>query len=133
MDACRIRLRPIIMTSLAFILGVVPLLVSRGAGAEMRMALGVAVFQRHAGRNAVRIVVHACVLQHYHGIPRTTRGEAGGECRDIAAARAGDDRLIQPARHGNGLGLLPASRSICSTFPRRGDSAWTSRPPPRRG
>lgn len=42
--ACRLRLRPIIMTSFAFILGVVPLVVSRGAGAEMRRTLGTAVF-----------------------------------------------------------------------------------------
>jgi multidrug efflux pump subunit AcrB len=42
--ACQLRLRPIIMTSFAFILGVVPLLVSQGAGAEMRRNLGVAVF-----------------------------------------------------------------------------------------
>jgi multidrug efflux pump subunit AcrB len=44
MAACRLRLRPIVMTSLAFILGVVPLLLSHGAGAEMRHALGTAVF-----------------------------------------------------------------------------------------
>ncbi len=43
-DACRLRLRPILMTSLAFILGVLPLLSARGAGAEMRQALGTAVF-----------------------------------------------------------------------------------------
>jgi multidrug efflux pump subunit AcrB len=42
--ACKLRLRPIIMTSFAFILGVVPLLVARGAGAEMRRNLGTAVF-----------------------------------------------------------------------------------------
>jgi multidrug efflux pump subunit AcrB len=42
--ACQLRLRPIIMTSFAFILGVVPLMVSQGAGAEMRRTLGVAVF-----------------------------------------------------------------------------------------
>jgi multidrug efflux pump subunit AcrB len=42
--ACQLRLRPIIMTSFAFILGVVPLMVSKGAGAEMRRTLGVAVF-----------------------------------------------------------------------------------------
>lgn len=42
--ACRLRLRPIIMTSFAFILGVVPLMVSEGAGAEMRQTLGTAVF-----------------------------------------------------------------------------------------
>jgi multidrug efflux pump len=43
-EACRVRLRPIVMTSFAFILGVVPLLLGHGAGAEMRCALGVAVF-----------------------------------------------------------------------------------------
>ncbi|HYT93874.1 MAG TPA: efflux RND transporter permease subunit, partial [Gemmataceae bacterium] len=42
--ACKLRLRPIIMTSLAFILGTVPLLMSSGAGAEMRKTLGTAVF-----------------------------------------------------------------------------------------
>jgi multidrug efflux pump subunit AcrB len=44
LEACKLRLRPIIMTSFAFILGVVPLVISEGAGAEMRRALGTAVF-----------------------------------------------------------------------------------------
>jgi hypothetical protein len=44
LEACRLRLRPIVMTSLAFILGVLPLILSRGAGAEMRHTLGTAVF-----------------------------------------------------------------------------------------
>ncbi|MDO5308305.1 MAG: multidrug efflux RND transporter permease subunit [Planctomycetia bacterium] len=44
LEACRLRLRPIIMTSLAFILGVAPLMYGKGAGHEMRFALGVAVF-----------------------------------------------------------------------------------------
>ena len=44
LDACKLRLRPIMMTSFAFILGVVPLVVSEGAGAEMRRTLGTAVF-----------------------------------------------------------------------------------------
>ena len=43
-DAARRRLRPILMTSLAFILGVAPLVVATGAGAEMRQSLGTAVF-----------------------------------------------------------------------------------------
>jgi len=42
--ACKLRLRPIIMTSLAFIIGVIPLAVAVGAGAEMRRTLGTAVF-----------------------------------------------------------------------------------------
>ena len=44
LDACRLRLRPIIMTSFAFIFGVVPLVLGEGAGAEMRRTLGTAVF-----------------------------------------------------------------------------------------
>nr|WP_314543180.1 multidrug efflux RND transporter permease subunit [uncultured Massilia sp.] len=43
-EACRLRLRPILMTSLAFIMGVVPLVLAHGAGAEMRHAMGVSVF-----------------------------------------------------------------------------------------
>lgn len=48
-EACRLRLRPIIMTSLAFILGVVPLALAAGAGAEMRRTLGIAVFSGMLG------------------------------------------------------------------------------------
>jgi multidrug efflux pump subunit AcrB len=44
LEACRLRLRPILMTSFAFILGVVPLVIAEGAGAEMRRSLGSAVF-----------------------------------------------------------------------------------------
>jgi multidrug efflux pump len=48
-EASRIRFRPIIMTSLAFILGVVPLVLATGAGAEMRRSLGTAVFSGMIG------------------------------------------------------------------------------------
>ncbi len=49
LESCQLRLRPILMTSFAFILGVVPLLVGHGAGGEMRRQLGVAVFSGMLG------------------------------------------------------------------------------------
>lgn len=52
-EACRLRLRPILMTALAFILGVLPLVTASGAGAEMRRSLGTAVF---AGMIGVTLV-----------------------------------------------------------------------------
>jgi multidrug efflux pump len=48
-EACRLRLRPILMTSIAFIAGVFPLVRSHGAGAEMRQAMGIAVFSGMIG------------------------------------------------------------------------------------
>jgi multidrug efflux pump len=54
-EACRLRLRPILMTSFAFILGVVPLVLAKGAGAEMRHTLGVAVFSGMLGVTAFGI------------------------------------------------------------------------------
>ena len=49
LDAARLRLRPVVMTSLAFIMGVVPLVLATGAGAEMRHAMGVAVLSGMLG------------------------------------------------------------------------------------
>ncbi|MQW85761.1 efflux RND transporter permease subunit [Sinorhizobium saheli] len=54
-EASRLRLRPILMTSMAFIMGVVPLVTSTGAGAEMRAAMGVAVFAGMIGVTAFGI------------------------------------------------------------------------------
>ncbi|WP_458756808.1 efflux RND transporter permease subunit [Afipia sp. TerB] len=54
-EASRLRLRPILMTSMAFIMGVVPLVTSTGAGAEMRHAMGVAVFSGMIGVTAFGI------------------------------------------------------------------------------
>jgi multidrug efflux pump len=47
--ACRMRLRPILMTSIAFCAGVIPLIIGTGAGAEMRRAMGIAVFSGMVG------------------------------------------------------------------------------------
>ena len=52
LQAAHMRLRPILMTSLAFVMGVLPLVLSTGAGAEMRSAMGVAVFSGMIGVTA---------------------------------------------------------------------------------
>jgi multidrug efflux pump len=57
LQACKLRLRPILMTSFAFILGVVPLIVARGAGAEMRQLLGIAVFSGMLGVTLFGIIL----------------------------------------------------------------------------
>src|SRR4029453_16187868 len=44
LEACRVRLRPVLMTSVAFIMGVLPLVFTSGSGAEIRQAMGIAVF-----------------------------------------------------------------------------------------
>ncbi len=76
-QACRLRLRPILMTSFAFILGVVPLVVAQGAGAEMRRALGVAVFSGMLGVTFFGVFltpVFYFVIQWF-----AERGKAGGK------------------------------------------------------
>ncbi|QEL14986.1 efflux RND transporter permease subunit [Limnoglobus roseus] len=72
LDAAKTRLRPIIMTSLAFILGVVPLVLASGAGAEMRFTLGVAVF---AGMIGVTLFGILLTPVFYHTIEKWTAGE----------------------------------------------------------
>ena len=56
-EACRLRLRPILMTAFAFILGVVPLMIATGPGAEMRQSLGTAVFSGMLGVTLVGLVL----------------------------------------------------------------------------
>jgi multidrug efflux pump len=57
LTACRLRLRPILMTSLAFTMGVIPLILSSGAGFEMRQAIGIAVFFGMLGVTAFGLVL----------------------------------------------------------------------------
>ncbi|MET0596818.1 MAG: multidrug efflux RND transporter permease subunit [Mesorhizobium sp.] len=56
-EACRLRLRPILMTAFSFILGVVPLMIATGPGAEMRQSLGTAVFSGMLGVTLVGLVL----------------------------------------------------------------------------
>ncbi len=71
-EACRLRLRPILMTSFAFIIGVIPLAVAAGAGAEMRRSLGIAVFSGMVGVTLFGIFltpVFFSVIQGLTGTP----------------------------------------------------------------
>jgi multidrug efflux pump subunit AcrB len=84
--AARLRLRPILMTSFAFILGVVPLVIAEGAGAEARQALGTAVFAGMIGVTlfgllftpVFYVVSRRVALLNRHPHDRTTPHDAGG-------------------------------------------------------
>jgi multidrug efflux pump len=85
LEACRIRLRPILMTSFAFIMGVLPLVFSTGAGAEMRHAMGVAVFSGMLGVTFFGLFLTPVfyVLLHRRG---TTQAARHGASPAAAAA-----------------------------------------------
>lgn len=71
-EACKLRLRPILMTSFAFILGVVPLVFSHGAGAEMRSAIGITVFSGMLGVTVFGLVftpVFYVLVRQFLGVP----------------------------------------------------------------
>jgi multidrug efflux pump subunit AcrB len=70
-NAARLRLRPILMTSFAFILGVLPLLIATGAGAEMRHALGTVVFYGMIGVTAFGLFVTPV----FYTVIRKARGD----------------------------------------------------------
>ena len=85
LEACRLRLRPILMTSIAFIMGVYPLVVSHGAGAEMRRAMGVAVF---AGMLGVTVFGLILTPIFYYVIRRNTARRAALKAANPAAVEA---------------------------------------------
>ncbi len=99
LDACKLRLRPIMMTSLAFILGVVPLVLSEGAGSEMRRALGTAVFGGMLGVTMFGIFltpVFYFVIQWLNDLWAREKGPTASTTRDDPGK--GDDH------HGGGGG-----------------------------
>ncbi|MBB4221368.1 efflux RND transporter permease subunit [Variovorax guangxiensis] len=111
-EASRLRLRPILMTSLAFVMGVLPLVLSTGAGSEMRKAMGVAVFAGMIGVTAFGLFltpVFYVLLRRLAGNrPLKLHGEVPhGE--DFVSA----GHPATPASHGGsgggGLHPVPAS------------------------
>jgi multidrug efflux pump len=97
-EASRLRLRPILMTSFAFIMGVLPLVTSIGAGSEMRRAMGVAVFSGMLGVTAFgifltpvfyvllrRVTGNQPLVQHGDALPfAASHGEQPRELEDVA-------------------------------------------------
>jgi multidrug efflux pump len=89
LEACRLRLRPILMTSLAFTMGVVPLVLSTGAGSEMRRAIGVAVFFGMLGVTAFGLVltpVFYVIVQRFVEGRETKKSVVGPELSPSASA-----------------------------------------------
>ena len=114
-EAAAQRLRPILMTSFAFILGVVPLLIGEGAGAEMRKALGTVVFSGMLGVTVFGIFftpVFYVVIERFRRSP--ARPAAGHEGPAAGAApggresvpRASGAREVTPASPGAAPGAL---------------------------
>jgi multidrug efflux pump len=102
-EAARLRLRPILMTSLAFVMGVLPLVLSSGAGAEMRRAMGVAVFTGMIGVTVFGLFLTPLfyvLLRRLAGNrPLKHHGDVPQPAAPVAAAHAGGGALgsTQPA------------------------------------
>ena len=94
-EACRLRLRPILMTSFAFILGVLPLVISSGSGSEMRQAVGVAVFFGMLGVTLFGLVFTPIFYVIVRNLADGKAQEAGRGVRDRTSA------VIPGARSAN--------------------------------
>jgi multidrug efflux pump len=92
-EASRLRLRPILMTSIAFIAGVIPLVYSAGAGAEMRHAMGVAVFFGMLGVTGFGLVMTPI----FYVFLRTLTGGTAAKASTFSAAEGTSISL--PIRH----------------------------------
>ena len=104
LHACELRLRPILMTSFAFILGVVPLVMARGAGAEMRRALGTAVFSGMLGVTLFGIFLTPIFfyvidrVTHSNLVPVRMLARIGDVMTDLSTLTPLRRRLRQPIR-----------------------------------
>jgi multidrug efflux pump subunit AcrB len=96
--AARTRLRPILMTSLAFIFGVAPLVVATGAGSEMRQSLGTAVFAGMLGVTAFGLLFTPAFYTVVRKIGRQKpRPSEAAATSDIGADRKNPVRSVRIA------------------------------------
>ena len=102
-EAARIRLRPILMTSFAFILGVVPLVIASGAGAGARRSLGTAVFTGMIAATALAIFI---VPVLYVVIQRIAEGRGGQKAEPEPTGS-------RPSTVGRASTVTPTSDSGC--------------------
>ena len=122
-EACRLRLRPILMTSIAFIAGVFPLVVSHGAGAEMRQAMGIAVFSGMIGVTLFGLFltpVFYVTLMKLGGAKKTAP-EHNRVGFGTAGAAAGAILLLSlisvPSAHANWLEVGPDFKPLTNSIP----------------
>ena len=95
----KLRFRPILMTSFAFILGVVPLMIASGAGSASRVSLGTAVF---AGMTAATVFGVFLIPMLYFVIQTLTNKLTGGKKVDEKPQPVGTDELVSPSPgHGD--------------------------------
>ena len=115
-EAARLRLRPILMTSMAFVMGVLPLVLATGAGSEMRAAMGVAVFAGMIGVTAFGLFLTPVFYVLLRALAGNRPLKLHGDARAHLEAFAGSEAL-HAQLHGAGgdARALPAA-------PRRGDA-----------
>ena len=109
-EACELRLRPILMTSVAFVLGVVPLMAASGAGFEMRHALGVAVFSGMLGVTIFGLLLTPVFFVAVERASQTTWAKASWLSR-VAVFALQCIRLEVPRAAARSMGLWVASRT----------------------
>jgi multidrug efflux system outer membrane protein len=111
-EACRLRLRPILMTSIAFIAGVFPLVISTGAGSEMRRAMGVAVF---SGMIGVTLFGLFLTPVFYVVLTRLGAKKTSPEPEPTSAPTHGTPGSALPGASTAGLAVLLAAASLFVT------------------
>ncbi len=131
LEGAQLRLRPILMTSFAFILGCVPLWIAAGSGAASRRILGTVVDQRHARGDAARHLPDPDALRAVEKLATgRSRSQAAGADAVAEAERVMMKRLFADRRSGRRRPLLSGLRGRAEL--READAADAGRDPRRR-